>query len=76
MYVQQAGEVMIGSDHFNIDFQPSQHENDKKALWAQNITWELAWRLLPVTGTLFDHLVDEHQSRNVTQILADGEPKD
>jgi hypothetical protein len=38
MYVQQAGEVMIGSDHFNIDFQPSQHENDKKALWAQNIT--------------------------------------
>lgn len=83
MYVQQAGEVMIGSDHFNIDFQPSQHENDKKALWAQNITWELAWRLLPVTGTLFDHqqrlrghLVDEHQSCNVTQILADGEPKD
>ncbi len=82
MYVRQPGEVMIGSDHLDIDFQPSQHGNDK-ALWAQNISRELARRSLPVTGTLSDrqqrlrgHLVDEQRSRDVTQMLADSEPKD
>ena len=81
MYVCRPGEVRIESDHLDIDFQPG-NENDK-ALWARHITRELGSRSLPVTGTLFDRqqrlrsrLVNEQRSHDVTEMLADSEPKD
>lgn len=81
MYVRRKGELMIEGDKFDIDFKPSQQSD--KAVWARHITDELASRSLPVTGTLFDRqqrlqqqLVNEQRTRDITQMLADSEPKD
>jgi hypothetical protein len=81
MFVHRPGEVATADDVLDIDFQPSS-ANDK-AVWARNITRELVKRGLPVTGTLVDrkqrlrcHLVNELRSRDVTQMLADSEPKE
>ena len=84
MFVRRPGEVATTADDImDIDYQPTSGANNKAFLWAQNILRELVKRSLPVTGTLVDrqqrlrcHLVNEMRSRDVTQMLAESEPKE
>ena len=81
MFVRRIGEVATADDVMDIDYQPAGANG--KAVWARNITRELVKRSLPITGTLVDrqqrlrcHLMNELRSRDVTQMLADSEPKE
>jgi hypothetical protein len=82
MYVHRPNEVMTEGDTLDIDYLPTAQSNNR-AVWARNITDELASREMAVTGTLLDRqhrlqerLVKEQRAHDIRSILSESEPKD